>query len=132
MDRLSHAPLAVRMGATHVSIAQVADGDWVVMAWSQDSGRPRMVSMPRPYQEATERARGYCATLPGAVLDLPKSFGMIHVYRNATGYEVLHEGSAGSFGNLGNFGPDDRDAAVAHALSRLGVYAPCRLGAVDP
>jgi hypothetical protein len=92
-----------------------------------------MVSLPVAYQEAVERARGYCAALPGAVLELPKRFGLIHVSRCEAGYEVLQEsGSGESFASLGTFGPDDRDAAVAHALSSLGIYAPCRLGGVAP
>lgn len=124
------APLAVIVGATHVSIAQTQSGKWVVMSWDRAEG-PRLVCEPCAYQEATERARGYAFAMPGAILDLPTDFGLIHVSRRDYGFEVIHESSSGeSFASLGNFGPDDRDAAIMYAASQLGIYAPCKLGEI--
>ncbi|MEM7781313.1 MAG: hypothetical protein AAF697_13065 [Pseudomonadota bacterium] len=37
----------------------------------------------------------------------------------------------GSCGIIAEFGPDERDRAIAYALSMLPQYAPCEIGEID-
>jgi len=91
-----------------------------------------MLRTPVSYGKAATRAKAFADEV-GAVLDLPDDFGSIHMHRLANGsYEVLHEGRSGeNFSSLGTFGANDRDEAIAHALSMLAQFSPCRVGRVE-
>ena len=126
-----HKPLAARLGAIHVSIAQGSSGLWSVMAWGSGNS-PEMVQDPRTYGEAVAGAQAFAFRV-GGVLALPIETGHIDVLREPGGtLEVLQiSRSENSASSLARFGADERDAAIAFALRKLPFYAPCRLGRID-
>ena len=132
MSNTSHLPVAVRVGATHVSVAQMFSGKWAAVVWSLDEGSSTIGGVS-DYGTAVKRAREYAATFPGSVLELDDRHGLIHVWRlSDRGFEVHQESRSGeSFACLQRFGPQQREEAVQFALEQLGMYSPCRLGRVD-
>lgn len=62
-------------------------------------------------------------------------FGLVHVDLSYDGsqLEVIHEsGSGESYSLLQRFGCNDRELAIASALSAISAYQPCKLGRVAP
>src|SRR5690606_9097480 len=83
------APIAVRMGLTHVSVAEASCG-WVALAWSGPAG-PYAISPIVGLPEAEDQARAYASLASDRVLDLPDwrgipdGVGLIHVDRREDG-----------------------------------------------
>ena len=132
MTNVVPIPIAARVGATNVYVAQAHSRNWLAVCWHRDCG-PWTLGGGTDYVTAVGRAKGYVANHPGAVLDLPKGHGLIQFRRGAGhGFEVTHESRSGeSFALLRSFGPHQRDDALRFALDQLGQYSPCRLGEVD-
>jgi hypothetical protein len=126
-------PIAARLGFTHVTVAQFSSGQWRAVLWSADCG-PCLLRGDGSYAGAVEQARAYHDKRPfSTVLDLPDNFRTVDVLRCESGAVLVQEMSVGggSAGVLAEFGPHERDEAVAFALKMLPHFAPCKLGRVD-
>ncbi len=123
------APVAVRIGFAHVSVAPVAGG-WVMVVWSAMTGPTPMCAV-RDYEGAVDQARAYVAIEPiNRILDLPDGVGemdgrgLVHVDRRDDGWlEIMHESASGnSFALLRRYAGPDRKRAMLFALEALGEY----------
>lgn len=125
------APVAVRLGLTHVSVGPIGTC-FRAFAWSSATAGPVAVSAGSAYEHAVDHARAYVAVDPASrVLDLPDGpgdldgRGLVHVDRRPGGrLEVMHESaSGGSFALLRDYDKSQLKRALLFALEVLPHYA---------
>lgn len=124
------APIAVRLGLTHISVAPLSGG-FAMVAWSAATNGPRPLCGARDYEGAVDQARAYAAIDPlRSILELPDGEGqvdgrgLVHVDRRDDGsLEVMQESASGnSFALLRRFRAPERKRALLFALEMLGEY----------